>query len=466
MKTMRIAFGVLATWVGLTTGWAATTVPGEVNYQGMLVRADNTPLANGNYQVQFRIYNQPTGGSLIWGPQSNTVALYNGQFNVKLGPVDAASRKLAEAFQEPARYFEIQVGTNPPISPRQQMLSAPFALNADLLNGTNWSAVFDNGNPATGTILSSKIGTGAITSSHIADGTIQMVDLGPINRLSAPDGDPANAVYVDATGNVGIGTTVPADLLEVYRGNVRVRGTSLVGPYIVGRNATPYSLLSSNRLVLRQATSAGSGTVDPVLEFLSSSTDVPISAGMRYDNGDLVVFGADLVVGNDVYVGSAQLHCNVTGSYLYLQGGAGLWVSNHMVIEDLPTTSSGANVYANAAGLLYRSTSSRRYKEQIEPLQTDFAKILNLEPKQYLRKGAGPEREFGYIAEEVEDAGLKGLTVYDGQGRPDGVDYPRMVIYANEVLKQHQGTIQKQQEEIESLKAELAELKKLIRQSR
>jgi hypothetical protein len=37
----------------------------------------------------------------------------------------------------------------------------------------------------------------------------------PINSLSAADGNPEHAVYVDANGNVGIGTTNPADRLDI-----------------------------------------------------------------------------------------------------------------------------------------------------------------------------------------------------------------------------------------------------------
>ncbi|MFN2120738.1 MAG: tail fiber domain-containing protein, partial [Anaerolineales bacterium] len=39
-----------------------------------------------------------------------------------------------------------------------------------------------------------------------------------LNSLQAADGNPAQAVYVDNVGNVGIGTTAPEDLLHVYGG--------------------------------------------------------------------------------------------------------------------------------------------------------------------------------------------------------------------------------------------------------
>lgn len=63
------------------------------------------------------------------------------------------------------------------------------------------------------------------------------------NFLSALDGNPAQAVYVDAFGNVGIGTTTPTDRLTVA-GSGRFIGayietTSNVGVYLGILNDTP-----------------------------------------------------------------------------------------------------------------------------------------------------------------------------------------------------------------------------------
>jgi hypothetical protein len=47
------------------------------------------------------------------------------------------------------------------------------------------------------------------------------------------------------------------------------------------------------------------------------------------------------------------------------------------------TSTSGANVFMNGSGTIYFSTSSRRYKKNIQPFNDDFNKILNIEPKLY-----------------------------------------------------------------------------------
>src|SRR5262249_49724686 len=58
------------------------------------------------------------------------IPVVQGYFNVMLGPVDTTNRPLTGAFLGATRFLEIKVGTNNPISPRQQILSAPYALNS------------------------------------------------------------------------------------------------------------------------------------------------------------------------------------------------------------------------------------------------------------------------------------------------------------------------------------------------
>jgi hypothetical protein len=102
------------------------------------------PLANGQYQLDFRIYDAAVKAddtNVIWGPfyfdgltaamgHGPEVTLISGRFNVILGPFDASGRTIADAFQGPDRFLEIRVKGNRPILPRQQILTAPFAFEA------------------------------------------------------------------------------------------------------------------------------------------------------------------------------------------------------------------------------------------------------------------------------------------------------------------------------------------------
>jgi hypothetical protein len=112
----------------------AQSVPPLVNYQGMLTDASGNALT-GTKKIEFNLYDAATGGNKVWGPQVfSSVPLVNGMFNVILGTTDTAGRSIAEAFGGKDRYLGIKVGDEPELGPRQQILSTPFAINADNAN--------------------------------------------------------------------------------------------------------------------------------------------------------------------------------------------------------------------------------------------------------------------------------------------------------------------------------------------
>lgn len=138
--------------IACVAGVAASAVaqPGYINYQGRLLDAAGQPLTNGNYTLEFKIFDSPNDTNLAWGPflcddgagdgHAARAVIANGRFNVILGPHDTASRPLTNAFLDQERFVEISVNGGDPILPRQQVLSAPYALrastaaNADQLN--------------------------------------------------------------------------------------------------------------------------------------------------------------------------------------------------------------------------------------------------------------------------------------------------------------------------------------------
>lgn len=111
--------------------------PEYINYQGLLNGADGQPLPTGSYTMEFNIYDQANGGSLVWGPfhfdgaggngHGPLVPVVNGRFNVIIGPRDTAARSISEAFGGAARFVEMRVNNGSPILPRQQFLSTPYA---------------------------------------------------------------------------------------------------------------------------------------------------------------------------------------------------------------------------------------------------------------------------------------------------------------------------------------------------
>jgi len=144
------------------------SVPQLINYQGMLTNAEGQPLETKEYKLSISIFNQPTGGTAIWGPQifdgrfeaghGAKVPVVRGHFNVILGQKDINGRFINDAFQTKDAYLEITVENNNPIMPRQQILSSPYAIQslhstyattaevAKTVHGNNMSIDSEKGN--------------------------------------------------------------------------------------------------------------------------------------------------------------------------------------------------------------------------------------------------------------------------------------------------------------------------------
>jgi hypothetical protein len=117
------------------------------------------------------------------------------------------------------------------------------------------------------------------------------------------------------------------------------------------------------------------------------------------------------------------------------------------------TNANGANVVITADGFIYRSTSSLKYKKNVQDADFGLSELLNLRPVTYQgNSGSDTAQVFGgLIAEEVHDAGLTEFVQYADDGTPDALAYGHMVSLCVKA-------IQEQQAIIEDLKARVAAL--------
>lgn len=111
--------------------------PLSVHYQGTVLDNSGQPLAPtapAVYKIAFRLWDQVTGGILVWS-EEQLVTVTNGRFSVNLGrgtPIAAEPNNLATAFNGKNRFLGITVGSSPTeISPRLAFLSSPFAFVAN-----------------------------------------------------------------------------------------------------------------------------------------------------------------------------------------------------------------------------------------------------------------------------------------------------------------------------------------------
>lgn len=144
-----ISVANVATVLSAPTNNTVTTVPTTVGFEGFLTDGSGAPLADGTYTLTFRVYDAATAGTTLWTEQQTNVQLKNGLYSVALGSVTAFGANVFNG----SRWIGVTVGTGSENTPRTQISSVPFALNADNSNKigggalTNLIALFEGDCP-------------------------------------------------------------------------------------------------------------------------------------------------------------------------------------------------------------------------------------------------------------------------------------------------------------------------------
>ena len=93
------------------------------------------------------------------------------------------------------------------------------------------------------------------------------------------------------------------------------------------------------------------------------------------------------------------------------------------------TSAAAANTGVDSSGILYRSTSSLKYKENVQDAVHGLSEVMQLRPVTYQGKAKSDAGKVfgGLIAEEVHEVGLTEFVVYADDGTPDSLAYGNMV---------------------------------------
>lgn len=163
------------------TSLSLAEIPKMINYQGMLTDDSGNPITD-TLDMEFRIYNSETNGNLKWSETQSQVPIIDGLFNVMLGsgnPIDTLT--FSEQY-----WLEVQVDND--TMPRIQFTSVGYAYRAWVAD----SAVVATSAPTGG--------------GWTDDGTVVRLESG--------------------TDSVGVGTTSPRALLDVYGPSNKLRLSS------------------------------------------------------------------------------------------------------------------------------------------------------------------------------------------------------------------------------------------------
>ena len=202
--------------------------------------------------------------------------------------------------------------------------------------------------------------------------------------------------------------------------------------------------------------SAGTGTLVPMTFQTGGSEKVRIDT-----NGNLLV---------GITSGSSRLYVRSAGSTnastcIYADNSSGTTLFNLRSDGYLTTGTAAASPYnvttANAANLhvlaadggLYRSTSSIKYKTNVQNATHGLFDLLKLRPVSYQGKNEidGDKTFGGLIAEEVHEAGLTEFVQYAEDGSPDALAYGNMVSLCIKAIQEQQAIITALTARIEAL---------------
>jgi len=158
----------------LSSAYLFSAVPCKINYQGRLIK-DNVPV-DGTKTMVFSIYPDAVGGTQLWTSGNVSIEVHNGLFRYVIG---SGSTDLSgiDWTAGQALYLEVKVETDI-LTPREEMSAYPYAINSHLLEGKTKEYF---------------INTSGDTQTK----------QGNLNIM----------------GNVGIGTTSPGQMLELYKDN-------------------------------------------------------------------------------------------------------------------------------------------------------------------------------------------------------------------------------------------------------
>jgi ribosomal protein S6E (S10) len=195
-RVARLFTAGLLLLADVSGGRLHAAAPREINYQGKLANTAGVPLT-GSHSIKFEIFDDPAAGASLWpGGETHVLSVDKGVFSARIGSVGGGIP--ASVFQGSGdRWLQISVDGSA-LSPRQKMVSAPFALS---------------------------LAAGSIGTDEIADGSVSLSDLN-LADIDSRYATLATAQTFSAlktfgaglnvtAGSVGIGTSSPASLLDV-----------------------------------------------------------------------------------------------------------------------------------------------------------------------------------------------------------------------------------------------------------
>ena len=432
----RHLLGLFAALLILFVCVSAVGQSSAFTYQGRLT--DGGSAANGNYDLQFALWDSLSGGNQVGSTQTlNTVAVSNGVFTTSL---DFG----AGAFPGAGRFLEISArpsggGSFTTLNPRQQITSTPYAVRSSSAANADASNTATNATQLGGVAASNYVQT---NDSRLSDA--RSPTPGSSNYIQNTSSTQSANFNISGSGsiggNVGIGTTAPTAKLSVIA---------------TGDGARVLHLGTERGWVFKQFRTG-------------AATALELTGDDPSNNNKNFVINTEGRVGIGTTVPQAKLHVAgptfqdaliVSGTSKFDGGKAEFSPSTQVQVHGLTGGGSTA-VCRDSSNSLSFCSSSLRYKKDVSRFGSGLDIISHLRPIAFTWKQDGI-RDIGLAAEEVEKVEPL-LTFRNNKGEIEGVKYDQLSPVFINAIKEQQKQIQKQYALIEQQQKQIVGLKRLV----
>ena len=287
----------------------AQSIPGTINYQGVLKDGSGVIVANGDYDFAFRIYNIESGGSALW-TETKLVSITDGIFATQLGSITPINLPFDAAY-----WLGISISGGSEMMPRITFTSVPYSRisltvpdnsltagkissgqvvkslnslkdNINLIAGSNIT-ITPTGNDLTisaaggggGTVTLINTGAGLTGGPITTTGTISVENNGITNTMLQNNAVTSTKILDGTIAAGDIGATQVVKSLNSIKDNVNLVGGTNITITPSGQDITISSTAGGM---------GGSGTVNYLPRFTAATT---LGNSAIYQSGNNIGIG-------------------------------------------------------------------------------------------------------------------------------------------------------------------------------
>ncbi|MBI1908313.1 hypothetical protein HYS28_02765, partial [Candidatus Uhrbacteria bacterium] len=335
----RIASMLLACLVFLgatllaVSGVSAVSAPNILSYQGRVLNANGVPVSDATASISFALYTASSGGTCLWSNNSATCASVVARTSV---------------FADNATVYLEVIIAGETLTPRKQIVAAPYAMNADTVDGFTTTQV--GGTSALVPVFDpfgNLVVTGSPQSSDVSGGSVL---INPGAGVVAAD----ETLFGIAVGGA-LRFLVDGEGDAVHLGDMSVNGgdfTTTASTFnFITANATTVNMASA-ATALNIADAATTSTID--IGGVTSDGTTTVNIATHNTSADIITIGnvnastTTTVIGGDDW----QIAANgliTTANNLAVNGGQ-ITSTSSMILS---SSGGDISINPNGSGLVY-----------------------------------------------------------------------------------------------------------------